>query len=59
MRQLLPLLACPAMMIAMMIMMRRRPHQPEDPETTRLREEAAALRRALSEPDQASDTAKP
>lgn len=49
MRQLLPLLACPAMMGAMMLMMRRRDHRTADPETTALREEAAELRRTLEQ----------
>jgi hypothetical protein len=57
MRQLLPLLACPAMMAVMMLMMRRGGRQPVDPETAKLREEAAELRRRLDQHASSKDAA--
>lgn len=54
MRQLLVVFACPAMMAVMMLMMRRG-HQSTDPETVRLREEAAGLRKALQDRSAESD----
>ena len=54
MRQLLVVLACPAMMAVMMLMMRRG-HQAPDAETIRLREEAAGLRKALQDQSASSD----
>ena len=55
MRQLLVLLACPAMMVAMMLMMRRGSHGPDDRETARLQDEAAELRRALQDRNVGTD----